>query len=160
MGGWMDGMEYRMDMDGWMGWSNGISWDFMDLNGFEWIWSVFNPFLFIHFFIHVSSLQFLRLQLCVSRGDELVSENLRLRTESSELEEAEDDGNSGGYGVKGSWLIWPFCGYLSLGTENFNHHISSNGKHVRFEAGLILGKLGIFGDKWYYTEMAAIQHSY
>lgn len=30
------------------------------------------------------------LQLCVSRGDELVSENLRLRTESSELEEAEE----------------------------------------------------------------------
>ena len=126
-----------------MGWSNGISMRFeWDLNGFDpCLWT----FLFIHFFIHVSSLQFLRLQLCVSRGDELVSENLRLRTESSELEEAEDDGNSGGYGVKGSWLIWPFCGYLSLGTENFNHHISSNGKHVRFEAGLILWKLGING---------------
>ena len=47
--------------------------------------------IFVHLFIHVSSLQFLRLQLCVSRGDELVSENLRLRTESSELEEAEDE---------------------------------------------------------------------
>eukprot|EP00438_Fugacium_kawagutii_P015550 Skav228561 [mRNA] locus=scaffold4568:30056:32814:+ [translate_table: standard] len=30
-----------------------------------------------------------RLQVCVTRGDELVSENLRLRTESAEVEEAE-----------------------------------------------------------------------
>ena len=33
---------------------------------------------------------FLRLQGCVQRGDELVSENLHLRTESAEVEEAED----------------------------------------------------------------------
>lgn len=33
---------------------------------------------------------FLRLQSCVQRGDELVSENLHLRTESAEVEEAED----------------------------------------------------------------------
>ena len=32
----------------------------------------------------------LRLQGCVGRGDELVSENLRLRTEAASLEEAEE----------------------------------------------------------------------
>ena len=31
-----------------------------------------------------------RLQGCVGRGDELVSENLRLRTEAASLEEAEE----------------------------------------------------------------------
>lgn len=31
-----------------------------------------------------------RLQACVSQADALVSENLRLRTESAELEEAEE----------------------------------------------------------------------
>ena len=97
------------------------------LNGFrcdlDHIWIIFGSYLdhiwiifdihvltFYHilsYFIHlfIRSLQFLRLQLCVSRGDELVSENLRLRTESSELEEAEDASMGrahGGY----AWAAW------------------------------------------------------
>ena len=49
---------------------------------------------------------FLRLQGCVQRGDELVSENLHLRTESAEVEEAEDrvtGGASASCGGLGGW---------------------------------------------------------
>ena len=43
----------------------------------------------------------LRLQSCVGRGDELVSENLHLRTESAEVEEAEDGVSGGQWGPGG-----------------------------------------------------------